>query len=277
GVESEDGATYRRTVCIDGRPGVFAVSDDPERGCLELVVAGVATADLFFVVQKVRELFDLDAPVTQIRQSLAGDPSLKSRLGRRALPRVPGAWDGFELAVRAVLGQQVSVKAATTLSGRIVARYGTPLDPALGDAAGHGLTHLFPAPDALARRRFDNLGITGARIATIRRLALAVAGGEVAFDSGQDADAVCRALTDLPGIGNWTAQYIAMRALKNPDAFPASDLGLLRAFDEEGGRLKPAELLQRAEAWRPWRAYAAMLLWSSLVPGTGNQAANSGG
>jgi AraC family transcriptional regulator of adaptative response / DNA-3-methyladenine glycosylase II len=178
--------------------------------------------------------------------------------------RVPGAWDGFELAIRAVLGQQVSVSAATTLSGRLVARSGTPLKGALAKrAAREGLTHLFPEPTALARAELAGLGITGARSGTIRRLAAAVAAGNISFDTAGDPDAFCASLCLLRGIGEWTAQYVAMRALKNPDAFPSADLGLLRAFDGEGRRLRPTELEERAEAWRPWRAYAALLLWNS--------------
>ncbi len=264
GVESVEDSTYRRTVQIGDRAGVVAIDDDPRRGCLRLRVDGVATADLFLLVQKVREMFDLDAPVREIRRVLIRDPQLKSRLGRRGIVRVPGSWGGFELAIRAVLGQQVSVKAATTLSGRLVAVCGTPLEPGLAErSARYGLTHLFPAPATLASASLAGLGITGARIDTIRGLAAAVLAGTVRFDTAEDPDAFCASLIALRGIGDWTAQYVAMRVLKNPDAFPAADLGLLRALERDGGRLKPTELLARAESWRPWRAYAALLLWHS--------------
>jgi AraC family transcriptional regulator of adaptative response / DNA-3-methyladenine glycosylase II len=177
---------------------------------------------------------------------------------------VPGSWDPFELGVRAILGQQVSVKAATTLSGRLVKRYGEPLGGDLKSVAdAYGLAHAFPSPERLARARLTNLGIVGARADTIRRFARAVRDGAVAFDAGADDTAIGEALRSLPGIGDWTAEYILMRACKNPDAFPASDLGLLRAFDRPGRpRMKSRELLERAERWRPWRAYAALLLWS---------------
>lgn len=264
GVEAVGDLVYRRTVRTGGRPGMITLAHDASRACLQLRVDHVETADLFLLVQKVREMFDLDAPVREIRRVLVRDPALKPRLGRQGIVRVPGAWSGFELAVRAVLGQQVSVKAATTLSGRLVARCGTPLEGALADAAvRHGLTHLFPEPEALAKAQLSGLGITGARIETIRGVAAAVAAGDVSFDTAGDPEAFCTALCTLRGIGDWTAEYVAMRALKNPDAFPAADLGLLRALDGEGRRLKPAELLARAEAWRPWRAYAALLLWNS--------------
>jgi len=158
----------------------------------------------------------------------------------------------------------VSVKAATTLSGRIVERYGERLEGELASAvAAYGLTHAFPEAARLMRARLQNLGLVGARANTIRQFARAVHDGVVGFDSGRDDEAMAKSLLELPGIGDWTAQYILMRAQKNPDAFPSSDLGLLRAFDVEGKpRMKPKSLLEKAERWRPWRAYAALLLWS---------------
>lgn len=264
GVESVCDLSYRRTVSINGAVGVIEVSGSTRTGMLDLHTQGIATTDLFQVVQQVREMFDLDAQVVAIRRTLQSDPFLKARLGRKPVVRVPGAWNAFELTVRAILGQQVSVKAATTLSGRLVERYGTALSGEVAEVQGGNLTHVFPEPEVLARAHFKNLGIVGARIETIRRVAAAVLDGSLDFDATQDPDEFCAALCRLRGIGDWTAQYVAMRALKNPDAFPASDLGLLRAFDGAlGRRLKPAELLARAEAWRPWRAYAALLLWNS--------------
>ena len=157
------------------------------------------------------------------------------------------------------------MKAATTLSGRIAARYGDPVRTDLADTVPNaGLERLFPTPDKLMRARFNNIGLVGARADTIRRIAKAVVEGELSFDSSQDPEEFCNTLVSLKGIGDWTAQYVAMRVLKNPDAFPASDLGLLRAFDRPGeDRLQPKELAAMSEAWRPWRAYAALLLWSS--------------
>ena len=231
---------------------------------LLLTVRGVATTDLFGVVQQVREMFDLDAPVRDIRAVLGKDPVLKRHLKRYPGVRVPGAWNGFELTVRGILGQQISVKAATTLSGRIVERYGTPLNTMSPELESGGLTHLFPEPAVLASARLNSLGIVGARVETIRRVATAVVDGTLDFDAAVDPDKFCKLLTAIRGIGDWTAQYIAMRALKAPDAFPSSDLGLLRAFDDEKGeRIKPAALRALSEEWRPWRAYAALLLWSS--------------
>ncbi|MDX1517185.1 MAG: AlkA N-terminal domain-containing protein [Woeseiaceae bacterium] len=265
GVEAADREYYRRSVSVDGESGVIEVSHDANAEALTLGVYGIHTGGLFAVVQQVRELFDLDAPVADIAAVLRGDPVLRPLLKRRPGVRVPGAWDPFELAVRGIVGQQISVKAATTLAGRIVERYGAPLDAKLaGRFAAHGLTHVFPPAAKLRRAHFNDMGLVGARIQTIRSLAAAVDDGALDFDSSADPDAIRSALLDIRGIGDWTAQYIAMRALKHPDAFPSSDLGLLRAFDGPAGRrLTPKALKRRAESWRPWRAYAAILLWSS--------------
>jgi AraC family transcriptional regulator of adaptative response / DNA-3-methyladenine glycosylase II len=183
---------------------------------------------------------------------------------------VPGAWDGFELTIRAILGQQVSVKAATTLSGRLAARYGEGVEGVIGEQmSATGLSYLFPTPEKLMRARCNNMGLVGARAETIRRVARAVFDGELSFDPSQDPKEFHASLTSIKGIGDWTAQYVAMRALKNPDAFPASDLGLLRAFDRDGeDRMRANELAMLSESWRPWRAYAALLLWSS-TPNSG--------
>jgi AraC family transcriptional regulator of adaptative response / DNA-3-methyladenine glycosylase II len=222
---------------------------------------------LFEVMQRAREALDLDAPVGDITAVLRRDPDLRRLLVRNTGIRVPGAWDGFELAVRAILGQQVSVKAATTIAGRIAERYGAPL--AIADETEHGaLTRVFPGPAQLRRAKLANIGMVTSRAETVRRLAAAVASGEVHFDPVQDPEAFRRALCRIKGIGEWTAQYVAMRVLKYPDAFPASDLGLLKVL-RHPERMTAIELRQRAERWRPWRAYAAMLLWGSLTDSGG--------
>jgi AraC family transcriptional regulator of adaptative response / DNA-3-methyladenine glycosylase II len=185
--------------------------------------------------------------------------------------RVPGAVDGFELAVRAILGQQVSVAGARTLAGRLVVRCGLPL--AAPDGA---LTHAFPSAAELAAAALDGLGLTGARIRALHALAQAVAAGRIALDTpavtsaacraaGANARsaAVCAALVELPGIGPWTAAYVAMRALRDADAFPATDLGVRNAFVRASLPADPRSIESRAEAWRPWRAYAVLHLWMS--------------
>ncbi len=266
GVECVDGETYRRALAIDGRHLVLGIRPADREGFLALELDGAATESLFEVIQRAREVFDLDAPVADIGAALGRDPALCRLLARHAGIRVPGAWSGFEITVRAILGQQVSVKGATTLAGRIAERYGEPL--ALeGRAPGDALTRLFPTPERLLRARFTRIGLVRSRADTIRQVAAAVLGGDLQFDAAQDPVEFCRALCRLKGIGDWTAQYVAMRALKHPDAWPATDLGLLKAL-RHPERMRPADLARRAERWRPWRAYAATLLWGSL-PGSG--------
>ncbi len=268
GVEQVDAGSYLRTVAIDDQPGVIECRFDRDKGQVILLLHAIGTMQLFPIVQRIREMLDLDAPTALIAEVLQADDRLAGLVRRQPGIRVPGAWDGFELTVRAILGQQVSVKAATTLAGRIAAHYGEPFSlPASLERRGNiTLGRLFPTPEKLARARFNNIGLTGSRAATIRQLAKAVVNGDIDFDPSQDPAGFCERLTAIRGIGEWTAEYVAMRALKNPDAFPASDLGLLKAMgDEVAGA---TQLRRRAEAWRPWRAYAALLLWGSL-PGSG--------
>src|SRR5690606_12936244 len=171
---------------------------------------------------------------------------------------LPGAWDPFEYSLRAILGQQISVAAATTIAGRLVARYGE----SFSDSEGNKQL-LFPTPQQLADADFSGLGLTRARTQTVREFVAATLEDRVNFNE-PELDEWCRQVTALPGIGDWTAQYIAMRGLSMPDAFPASDLGILQALAENGVKAKPKQALERAERWRPWRAYAALLLWQSL-------------
>jgi 3-methyladenine DNA glycosylase/8-oxoguanine DNA glycosylase len=206
-------------------------------------------------VERVRAMFDLNADWAAIGHNLGGDPFLAEPVGADPGIRVPGCWNGFELTVRAILGQQVTVKGATTLAGRMAASFGKPCD---GPA---GLTHLFPTPEALAQAPLANIGLTGARVETVRRLARAVCSGKIRFDGRLDSETILTRLREIPGIGPWTAQYVAMRALGEPDAFPSSDLGLLKAMAL--GASREAEI--RSQGWRPWRAYAAMYLWRSLA------------
>jgi AraC family transcriptional regulator of adaptative response / DNA-3-methyladenine glycosylase II len=172
---------------------------------------------------------------------------------------VPGAWDGFELAVRAVLGQQVTVVGARTLAGRLTETVGQPLTSAAG--GDEALTHLFPTAEAVAAIDPIGIGLTRTRAATLRGIAQAMADDPRLLRAYETLEETVAKLEALPGVGAWTAHYIAMRALREPDAFPASDLGLLRALETPEGRPSPKALLERAEAWRPWRAYAAMRLW----------------
>jgi len=266
GVETVGDDAYRRSIRVGDEQGVLEVREADKPGFLSLTLCGIRTAMLFEVVQRAREMFDLDAPVGEIQSVLGADPALAERLAVLPGVRVPGAWDGFELTVRAILGQQVSVAAATTLAGRIATRYGTPL--AMDDDAERGaVSVLFPDAERLCRARFNDIGLTRSRAETLRLLAKAVVAGDIEFDFAQDVDEFCQRLQSIKGIGEWTAQYVAMRVLKYPDAFPASDLGLLKAISAPE-RATPTTLKARAEAWRPWRAYAAILLWTA-TPGSG--------
>jgi AraC family transcriptional regulator of adaptative response / DNA-3-methyladenine glycosylase II len=212
---------------------------------------------LLEVSGRLRRLFDLDADPLSFRGRLRCAGPLARRL--EALPgiRVPGSWDGFELAVRAVLGQQVTVRGATTLAGRLVEALGEPLPDHLRDAS---LARTFPSPAAVAGFDLRSIGLPARRAAALRALAAAVAAGELDLDATADADTTRARLTAIRGIGPWTAEYIAMRALRDPDAFPCGDLGLRKAVSP-GAPVTSRELQAMAETWRPWRAYAAMLLW----------------
>jgi AraC family transcriptional regulator, regulatory protein of adaptative response / DNA-3-methyladenine glycosylase II len=252
GVESVAGDTYSRSVVLDGRPGWLAVSPAGDGHALELQARLTDVRGLQELVMRVRRMFDLDADLMAVAPLLESDPLLAPVLQACPGIRIPGAWDPFEVAVRAVLGQQISVAAARTLATRIVETYGEPLP----EAPATGPDRLFPAPARLADADLESLGVIGTRAHAIRCMARAVLAGELDFRA---PDLVER-LVSLPGIGDWTAQYVSMRSGHDPDAFPAADLGLLRGA-EEAERMTPARLRRRAEAWRPWRAYAAICLW----------------
>jgi AraC family transcriptional regulator of adaptative response / DNA-3-methyladenine glycosylase II len=264
GVERVAEGGYRRTVRLGRVPGRLSVRALPGAAQLEVEVDASPGAPLLEVADRVRVLFDLGADPLRIAADLGHDPDLAPCLSARPGLRVPGAWDGFELAVRAVLGQQVTVRGASTLAGRLVRRLGEPLD-----APVDGLTHLFPAPERVAGAELDGLGLPAARAEALRALARAVASGDLALEPGADPERARAVLGALPGVGEWTAEVVAMRALGEPDAFPAGDLGLRRALAGGAPPLSAAELARRAEAWRPWRAYAALHLWHADASATG--------
>jgi AraC family transcriptional regulator of adaptative response / DNA-3-methyladenine glycosylase II len=253
GVESVEDNAYRRTISLSGKDGYFEVSPDALKDVLILRVQLGDPRALAFVVERVRTMFDLKADWTVIGQVLEKDAVLRKRIQAKPGMRVPGCWDGFELAVRAIIGQQISVKGATTLTGRLVNAFGRPFSGAAGR-----LTHLFPQSEVLAEANLTSVGLTRARAESIGEFARAVCDGNIRFHSIVNSELLLERLCEVPGIGTWTAQYIAMRALGEPDAFPSDDLGLLRALNLRTGR----DLERRAEAWRPWRAYAAIHLWS---------------
>ena len=257
GVEFIGDSIYRRTFVLDGQAGWLEVRPHTSH-TLTLRVEGVAPARLLQVVARVRRMFDLDADPLAINSSLQHDSLLAGSVRARPGLRVPGAWDGLELGVRTILGQQVSVAGASTLTARLAAKYGHPVPFQV-----EGLTCTFPTADELTRVDLA-IGIPAARANAIGEFARAVASGALVFDGTQDAAAFAFEICAIGGVGPWTAQYIAMRALSEPDAFPAADLVLARA----AGVKTPAELERRSESWRPWRAYAAMHLWQGVKYGS---------
>ena len=266
GVEVVDRNGYARLVPSAGNgtaPAWLRVAPWPDgEHALRLELHGVAPAQLLEVVGRVRRMFDLDADPATIRATLAASTVLRPLLRKRPGLRLPSAWDGFELAVRAILGQQVSVAAARTLATRIAHRFGTPLDA----PPAPGLTHLFPGPEALADADLAGIGLTRARADTVRGVARALLDGRVDFRPERTLDDFVERWTALPGIGAWTAHYIAMRALGHPDAFPADDLVLRRAVAGDAPPPTARALTAMSEAWRPWRAYAVIHLWRNAAP-----------
>jgi AraC family transcriptional regulator of adaptative response / DNA-3-methyladenine glycosylase II len=263
GIETVEDGRYARTIAVGAAQGFIVVG--PGRGDRLAVQVSLARLEaLPAVIAGVRRLFDLAADPVQIGEHLAEDPGLRPLIEARPGLRSPGAWQSFELAVRAILGQQITVPAAASLAARLAEAYGTEMaDPA---ARALGLTRLFPTPPQLAGRDIAALGLMpGARARAISGLAAAVDADPALLGPRGELEQTIAALRGLPGVGEWTAQYIALRALQESDAFPAADVGLLRAAaDASGRRPSPAELLARAERWRPWRAYAAAHLWASL-------------
>jgi AraC family transcriptional regulator of adaptative response / DNA-3-methyladenine glycosylase II len=254
GIERVDATSYARTLaCADGH-ALIRVRALPEEDALELRVAGAPAAALLQLSAAARRVFDLAADPHRIGVELAADPLVGPLVRARPGLRIAGAWDPFECAVRAVLGQQVSVAAGRTFAARLVERLGVSVR-----GGADGLTHLFPDAATLAAASLESLGITRSRAATLRALARAVLEGRIDFSAAPEE--VVAALTALPGIGAWTAQYVALRALGEPDAMPAGDLVLRRLAAPAQRLLSARELEERARAWQPWRGYAVMQLW----------------
>ena len=247
GVEEVRDGTYRRTVDC----GILAATPDATGLRVELAVDDVRRIGP--LVGSARRLFDLDGDPAAVADVLGADPLLRPALTATPGIRLPGTTDGFETAVRTVLGQQVSVAGATTLAARLVRACGSPLDEPTG-----GLTHRFPTADAVAAADLSAVGLTSGRIASVRALATSVTAGRLDLSPAADRDATTALLLSLPGIGPWTTALVAARALGDPDALPAADLALRRATG-----LDTRALSTRAEAWRPWRSYATFALWAA--------------
>jgi AraC family transcriptional regulator of adaptative response / DNA-3-methyladenine glycosylase II len=260
GVEHVEVSTYARTLWVGSAHAIVHARHRPEIGGFELTVTSAREVDLRAVAARMTRVLDLERDLPAVSAHLGRDPWLATLLARHRGVRVPGGWEPFELATRAVLGQQVTIGAARQLATSLVRCRGSHLPAALATPDLHAV---FPSPERLAEGSLDGLRMPGSRKATLQALARAAEADEELFDPTRPLVESVTRLRGVKGIGEWTAQYIALRALRDTDAFPASDVGLLRgAGRETGERPSPAGLLARAEAWRPHRAYAAQLLWA---------------
>lgn len=257
GMETVVDGVYSRSIGLNGDHGTFSIK--PVAGdALQVTLDFPDAAAVPEIVARLRRMFDLDAELPTIHRQLKTDPLMARLIAERPGLRVPGAWDGLELAIRAVLGQQITVSAAIRLAGKLVAQYGQPLASVLP-----GVTSVFPESAVLAEADLATLGMPKSRGRTLSGVAQALLDDPLLFEPGREGG-VARLLA-LHGIGDWTAQYIALRQLREMDAFPSGDVGLINALAAlEGGRVTARELSARAQDWRPFRGYAAQLLWTSL-------------
>lgn len=262
GVEVVEDGKYLRTVEVHGKTGSIEVTNVPEQDSLGLRIRFPDVRSFPMIVGRVRRSFDVGADIETIDTHLSSDPLLAPLVARRPGLRAPGGWEGFELAVRAVLGQQITVAAARQLAAQLVAIHGRRL-PA--GALGHrGLTHVFPTAKAVASAATIALAMPKARQEALKALAEAAVADSNLFRPLSHIDASIERLRSIRGVGEWTAQYIALRAIRETDAFPATDVGLLRRIAALDGAVPTSsDLLDRAESWRPWRAYAAQHLWAA--------------
>ena len=261
GVEQVDASSYRRVFELGGKVGTLAVRACDGADALVLDTEGADPKSLPLIEARVRRMFDVDADIGAINAHLGRRAHLKRCIARHPGQRLPGGWDGFEIAIRAVLGQQVTVAAARTLTERVVRKFGREVE-----LRQSGKVQLFPAPEVLAQADLGGLGITGARMRTLQAIAQAVCEGHIGFHAEQPLDAFIAQWTALPGIGDWTAHYLAMRGLAHADAFPAGDIVLRKAVARDGVPVATAKLEAMSQAWRPYRAYAVLHLWRSTMP-----------
>jgi AraC family transcriptional regulator of adaptative response / DNA-3-methyladenine glycosylase II len=250
GVEVVEARCFRRSICVNENPGYVEVSLDAGRNGLKVDLQIGEPRLLFFIIERIRGMFDLDADCGTISRTLGADPALAPYVSSHPGMRVPGCWNGFELATRTILGQQITRKRANALAGRMVKAFGRPFCPAVG------LTHLFPTPEALDNADLESIGFAASQADAIRTLARAVRDGGIRFEKVADANALLTRLAKIPGVTESIAQWVTMRNLREPDAFPSADRDLARVLALGSSR----ELEQRSVAWRPWRAYAAMYL-----------------
>ncbi len=255
GIESVNANSYERITGPAHNSTWIRVTQTPEKPELRLEISQTDPREIPEIVKRIRRLFDLDADIHAVHAVLSADPLLAKSVYSCPGLRVPGGWDPFEIIVRAVLGQQVSVVSATTFASRLVEQYGEHREKGIA-----GLDRIFPTPEQLINAPMENIGLTKSRAVTLRAVAAAVMDKRLDFRAGQRLDSFVERAVALPGIGMWTAQYVAMRALNHPDAFPAGDLIVQRVLGN-GHRLRESKTEERSQQWRPWRAYAVLHLW----------------
>ena len=250
GVEAIEGGCFLRSISVNGHSGFFEVSLDARRNALDVRVQVDEPRSLFFIIERIRAMFDLDADWVTIARTLGADGALVAHIVAHPGLRVPGCWNGFEFATRTILEERNIVKTAQAVAGRMVKAFGEPFSPA------NGLTHLFPTPEALANAALESIGVPTPQANAIRVLARAIHNGQISFEKVADTGALLSRLCGIPGITLAAAQWVAMRALREPDAFPSADRDLALSL----GMASSVEFEQRSLAWRPWRAYAAIYL-----------------
>jgi AraC family transcriptional regulator of adaptative response / DNA-3-methyladenine glycosylase II len=251
GVEIIEAGTYRRSICINENRGYFEVSFDTGRNAVNVRIQIGDPCSLFFIIERVRAIFDLDADWATIARTLGADLVLASYIKSNPGLRVPGCWNAFEFATRAICEQEIDIRRANALAGRIVRNFGQPFGPV------GGITHLFPTSEVLANADLESIGLPRVKADAIRALARGVRDGQICFEKAADLGALLTRLHEIPGIGRCAAQWVSMRALREPDAIPWLDPDLAQALGVASAR----EVEERSEAWRPWRAYAAIYLW----------------
>jgi AraC family transcriptional regulator, regulatory protein of adaptative response / DNA-3-methyladenine glycosylase II len=251
GVEAVEAGAYRRSVSLNGSDGYFEISLNEKKAALAARIEFGDPRSLFLIIERIGAIFDLKADWAVIARALRADPLLAPRVAAEEGTRVPGCWDGFELVTQAILGHQISRSSAAMLAGGIARNLGRPLP------VGNGLTHLFPVPEVLADADLASLGVPRAKAAVLRAFARAVCDGQIRLAGSADSNILVARLCEIPGIGKSLAQQVSMRVLRDPDAFPSADPVLRRMTASRTAR----ELEDHSQIWRPWRAYAAMLLW----------------
>lgn len=258
GVEIVDEDSYSRTFRTAHARGYFTIRNNPGRSALELSIICDNVQCYMEICNRVRRMFDLGTDFTPINQKFARDPHLSKGMANGRAPRLPIAFDPFEFCVRAILGQQISVQAASTLASRIAGK----ANLTTGRDFPPGLDYFFPGPRELLDTGLADIGLTTARQATLTHTAQGVLDNAFSLDPNQPFEAFQKAFSAIPGIGEWTVNYVAMRGLGMVDAFPASDLGIIKALENNGTRPKKKQILELAKKWRPYRAYAALCLWN---------------